>query len=142
MSVILFNRPQRFYVTLGTGSSDLLVASTLCTSCNSTISLFDPSRSSSITSVHANTTISYGSGTVAGTMTQDVVSMGSFTVRNQTFCMLTPAMSSVCQMLTPYVDQWPLTRSRVALLKVQHQESWVLRFLPLLPRARLHFGRR
>ncbi|KIK02661.1 hypothetical protein K443DRAFT_677390 [Laccaria amethystina LaAM-08-1] len=84
-NVILFDRPQLFKVVLGTGSADLLVAD-ICASCNSSMTpLFDPSRSLTFNSTLANTTISYGSGTVGGIIAQDVVTMGSFTVQNQTF---------------------------------------------------------
>lgn len=76
--------PQSFNVVLDTGSSDLWVADTSCTSCDSTTPLFAPSKSSSITSANADTSIRYGSGTVAGTIAQDVVSMGNFTVQSQT----------------------------------------------------------
>jgi cathepsin D len=83
-NVILFNRPQSFNVVLDTGSSDLWVADTSCTSCDSTTPLFAPSKSSSITSANGQTTIRYGSGTVAGIIAQDVVSMGNFSVQSQT----------------------------------------------------------
>jgi hypothetical protein len=99
---LLTNRPQSLKVSLDTGSSDLWVADTSCTSCDPTTPLFAPSKSSSITSANAidRTMISYGSGTVAGTIEQDVVSMGNFSVQSQTFCMLIPSMTSVYQMLT------------------------------------------
>lgn len=77
--------PQSFSVVLDTGSSDLWVADSSCTSCDSTTPLFAPSKSSSITSASQDTTIRYGSGTVAGTIAQDVVSMGNFNVQSQTF---------------------------------------------------------
>ncbi|KIK09781.1 hypothetical protein K443DRAFT_671105 [Laccaria amethystina LaAM-08-1] len=83
-SVSIGTPPQSFNVVLDTGSSDLWVADTSCTSCDSTTPLFAPSKSSSITSANGQTTIRYGSGTVAGIIAQDVVSMGNFSVQSQT----------------------------------------------------------
>ncbi|EDR12034.1 aspartic peptidase A1 [Laccaria bicolor S238N-H82] len=87
--------PQTFNVILDTGSSDLWVADTSCNACNSTTPLFNPSKSSSITSSYTNVTISYTSSNVSGTLAQDVVSMGNFSVQNQTLCMFTPSMMTV-----------------------------------------------
>jgi len=70
---------QPFNVILDTGSSDLWLASTQCTSCSGTPE-YDSSKSSSFKSVgDSETTIRYGSGVVRGTLGQDTVSMGGFT---------------------------------------------------------------
>jgi len=84
-SVSLGTPPQSFNVVLDTGFSYLWVADTSCTSCDPTTPLFAPSKSSSITSANVNATIPYTAGNVTGIIAQDVVSMGNFTVQNQTF---------------------------------------------------------
>jgi cathepsin D len=77
--------PQSFHLVLDTGSSDLWVADTSCTSCDPSTPLFNPSKSSSNNLVDSSTTIRYGSGTVRGRIEQDVVSMANFSVQTQTF---------------------------------------------------------
>ncbi|KAI0335064.1 acid protease [Cubamyces sp. BRFM 1775] len=82
--------PQTFKVVLDTGSSDLWVASTNCFSCGQTPP-FDTSQSSTINGVtgangqEQEVTIRYGSGSVAGILATDTVSMAGFTVNPQTF---------------------------------------------------------
>ncbi|KAI0663368.1 acid protease [Cubamyces menziesii] len=82
--------PQTFKVVLDTGSSDLWVASTSCFSCGQTPT-FDTSQSSTIKGVtgpngqEQEITIRYGSGSVAGILATDTVSMAGFTVNPQTF---------------------------------------------------------
>lgn len=78
--------PQPFNVILDTGSSDLWLADTQCTSCDPSTPLYDTSKSSSIqqtTGAGSATTIRYGSGEVVGSIVQDVVSMGGFSIPNQ-----------------------------------------------------------
>ena len=81
---------QTFNVVLDTGSSDLWLASTDCASCSG-VPQFDPSKSSSLqqpqttTGQSSTVTIQYGSGAVAGTLAEDIVNMGGFTVNPQTF---------------------------------------------------------
>lgn len=88
--------PQAFEVVLDTGSSDLWVADSSCASCPSTAAAFISSSSSTVRATGGATTISYGSGNVAGTINQDVVSMGSnFTVRSQTFLAATRLQSGL-----------------------------------------------
>ena len=76
---------QTFNVILDTGSSDLWVASTQCTSCPSDTPLFQTSQSSSLqtTNPAQRIQINYGSGAVAGTVATDTVSMGGFVISNQ-----------------------------------------------------------
>lgn len=77
--------PQSFNVILDTGSSDLWVADSSCTSCDSATPKFVDSKSTSLQLSTSGTTIRYGSGQVAGQIGTDTVSMGGFTVQQQTF---------------------------------------------------------
>jgi len=76
--------PQTFNVVLDTGSSDLWVADTGCTSCSG-ITLFDHTKSTSFNASNVATTIPYGQGRVSGQIVQDTVTMAGFTVPSQTF---------------------------------------------------------
>lgn len=76
--------PQSFEVVLDTGSADLWVADTSCSSCAG-FPLWDPSKSSTSQQSNAPVEITYGSGTVAGSIIHDTVALGSFTVQRQTF---------------------------------------------------------
>ncbi|KAJ7265169.1 aspartic peptidase domain-containing protein [Mycena rebaudengoi] len=75
---------QTLNLMVGTASSDILVASTACSSsagCPKSISLYDPSKSSTaINKSTSTTTISYGSGDVVGYLLNDNISMGVFSV--------------------------------------------------------------
>ncbi|KAF8893589.1 aspartic peptidase domain-containing protein [Infundibulicybe gibba] len=77
--------PQTFSVILDTGSSDLWVTDNTCKTCDSSLSLFNPSSSSTFKSGGQQTTIRYGSGEVAGQVSSDSVTMGGFTINPQTF---------------------------------------------------------
>lgn len=75
-------------VILDTGSSDLWVVDSSCTTCSSGTPVFTPTDSSTsktATGAGSQTTISYGSGAVAGTLSSDTVSMGGFTIDQQVF---------------------------------------------------------
>ncbi|KAJ3759008.1 aspartic peptidase domain-containing protein [Lentinula raphanica] len=76
---------QTMSVVLDTGSSDLWVTGSSCRNCDKSTPLFDSSNSSSFKSSSGQTTIQYGSGAVAGTLAQDTVTLGGFTVSDQTF---------------------------------------------------------
>ncbi|KAF9010681.1 aspartic peptidase domain-containing protein [Cyathus striatus] len=87
-SVSIGTPSQSFNVILDTGSSDLWVADTSCTTCDASTPLFDSSKSSSLkqaSGVSSETDIRYGSGEVAGSIVSDTVSMGGFTISDQTF---------------------------------------------------------
>ncbi|QRV94245.1 aspartyl protease [Ceratobasidium sp. AG-Ba] len=77
--------PQPYGVILDTGSSDLWLQSSKCTSC--TGKQIDPATSSSLKDSSTPFAISYGIGSARGTIATDVVSIGSssggFTVQNQ-----------------------------------------------------------
>ncbi|KAI6010602.1 aspartic peptidase domain-containing protein [Pisolithus marmoratus] len=77
--------PQTFQVILDTGSSDLWVVTTSCTNCTSDQPPFDPSKSSSYKASTSQLTINYGSGSVNGTVAEDTVSCGGFTIPTQEF---------------------------------------------------------
>ncbi|KAI0743974.1 aspartic peptidase domain-containing protein [Daedaleopsis nitida] len=86
--------PQSFKVVLDTGSSDLWVAATGCLSCGQTPP-FDFSSSSSFQPITGasgqpqSVGIRYGSGQVAGILSQDTVSLSGFTVNPQKFLIVT-----------------------------------------------------
>jgi cathepsin D len=82
--------PQTFNVVLDTGSSDLWVATSGCQGCSSQTPVYNAAQSSSNqgasgTNGPQTTTIRYGSGQVSGTIGQETVSMGGFTIQNQVF---------------------------------------------------------
>ncbi|KAK0194901.1 aspartyl protease [Armillaria mellea] len=89
---------QSFNVILDTGSSDLWVADASCSSCSSSTPLFDTQSSSTLKTAsgsNSETTIRYGSGAVAGTLSADTVSMGGFAVNQQTFLAVDQTTSSL-----------------------------------------------
>ncbi|KAG2365371.1 aspartic peptidase domain-containing protein [Suillus spraguei] len=82
--------PQSFDVVLDTGSSDLWVATSSCTYCESPNSCtncastqFTTSKSSTFRSSGSSLQITYGSGAVEGDPAQDTVTFGGFTVNQQ-----------------------------------------------------------
>ncbi|WVF69824.1 hypothetical protein IAT40_004603 [Kwoniella sp. CBS 6097] len=77
---------QALDIVLDTGSSDLWVADESCTTgaCTS-MSTYDASSSSSHVNVSSTFSIEYGSGTAAGNLVQDLVTLGGFSVASQTF---------------------------------------------------------
>ncbi|KAI6002894.1 aspartic peptidase domain-containing protein [Pisolithus albus] len=99
--ITLGTPPQTFQVILDTGSSDLWVVTTSCTSCTSDETPFDPSKSSSYTASTSQLTINYGSGSVKGTVAKDTVSCGGFTIPDQEFL---AATTLVANLLAPGVS--------------------------------------
>ncbi|KAF8160631.1 aspartic peptidase domain-containing protein [Crassisporium funariophilum] len=86
-SITIGTPPQPFNVILDTGSSDLWLADTTCRTCP-TMPLFESAKSTSFqasSSENSAVTIHYGSGAVAGTLATDTVTMGGFTIPDQTF---------------------------------------------------------
>ncbi|KAF9455232.1 aspartic peptidase domain-containing protein, partial [Collybia nuda] len=56
-----------------------------CSTCSRNTPVFDGSKSTSLQLLSSGTNIRYGSGEVAGQLAQDVVTMGPFTLPQQTF---------------------------------------------------------
>lgn len=77
--------PQNFDLVLDTGSSDLWFATVGCVGCSQGTPLLQPTQSTSIQASSQRISLSYGSGNATGTLMQDTVSMGPFTVNPQTF---------------------------------------------------------
>jgi len=87
--VLVGTPPQKFNLILDTGSTDLWVPTLLCSTCAASIPKFNESASSTYTPSATIVTIRYGSGSVQGTRSQDVVGMGNFIVRDQTYLSVT-----------------------------------------------------
>ncbi|WWC86902.1 uncharacterized protein L201_001781 [Kwoniella dendrophila CBS 6074] len=77
---------QSLDIVLDTGSSDLWVASGACKAgaCTS-MTTFDTSQSTSNVNLSSSFSIEYGSGTAAGSLVQDLVTLGGYSVAAQTF---------------------------------------------------------
>jgi cathepsin D len=87
-SMTIGTPPQPFTVILDTGSSDLWLASTGCTTCDPATPLFNPTGSSSFQTTagpSGQVDIQYGSGEVLGQLSSDSVTMGGFNIAQQTF---------------------------------------------------------
>ncbi|KAF9556704.1 acid protease [Agrocybe pediades] len=99
--------PQPFSVVLDTGSSDLWVANTNCPNCPPNQRVFDPTKSSTFKGASSaavasapEVTIQYGQGAVLGTLASDTVSMGSFSIDQQTFLSVDRVSSDLAQSAT------------------------------------------
>ncbi|KAI8059283.1 Rhizopuspepsin At Ph 4.6 [Gongronella butleri] len=77
--------PQKVLLDFDTGSSDLWVASTKCSTCTSTKhTLFNPSKSKTYKAENKKWTISYGDGSSASGVTgYDTVTLGGIKIKNQ-----------------------------------------------------------
>ncbi|WWD00588.1 hypothetical protein V866_007523 [Kwoniella sp. B9012] len=77
---------QSLDIVLDTGSSDLWVASDACTmgACTS-METYDDTASTSKVNLSSSFSIEYGSGTAAGSLVQDLVTLGGYSVASQTF---------------------------------------------------------
>jgi Eukaryotic aspartyl protease len=76
-------RAQTFNLVLDTGSSDLWFATTACAICPKGIAVLDPTKSSTFVKGNQPVNLTYGSGSAAGVVAQDTVSMGPYTVKAQ-----------------------------------------------------------
>lgn len=83
---------QSFQVVMDTGSSDLWLADSSCTSstCQG-VTEFDESASSTYVSLGTDFNITYGSGSASGSLANDTVTMAGYTVTSQTFGLVTSA---------------------------------------------------
>ncbi|XP_078514914.1 pepsin A-like [Lissotriton helveticus] len=78
--------PQSFNVIFDSGSSNLWVPSTSCTSSAcSNHNEFNPSSSSTFQSTSTSLSIGYGTGSMTGVLGYDTVQVGGLTVTNQVF---------------------------------------------------------
>ncbi|KAF8134343.1 aspartic peptidase domain-containing protein [Boletus edulis] len=81
--VVLIGTPaQEFQLILDTGSSDLWVATDQCSTCSG-VPLFNPSKSTSYKNDTSTLQITYGSGEVQGSVSEDTVSFAGFTMSQQ-----------------------------------------------------------
>ncbi|KAG2195122.1 hypothetical protein INT47_006986 [Mucor saturninus] len=75
---------QNFKIDFDTGSSDLWIASTLCSSCTSH-TRYNPNKSSTYAKDGRSWTISYGDGsTASGILGKDTVTLGGLKIKGQT----------------------------------------------------------
>ena len=101
LKIQLSNSPQSFNVVLDTGSSDLWVTDTGCTTCTPGSPTFNSGASSTFqlsrdtTGQPVRVTITYGSGSVAGDLVRDTVSMGGFQVQNQPWLLVDQTSASL-----------------------------------------------
>jgi len=80
--------PQQFEVVLDTGSSDLWLAGSQCSSCQD-MPLWNEDSSSTFKSLQRPISIKYGSGNAQGTLASDSVTLGPFTVPAQEMAVVT-----------------------------------------------------
>jgi cathepsin D len=76
---------QQFNVILDSGSSDLWLAGTHCTTCPSGTHQYDSTKSSTFANSTGIVTVRYAGGAIEGTLVKDTVSMSGFIVSQQTF---------------------------------------------------------
>ncbi|KAH8995236.1 acid protease [Lactarius hatsudake] len=88
---------QSFNLVLDTGSSDLWFATNVCASCPSGTPEFDPSKSTSLQTGTDSISLRYGSGSAAGVISRDTITMGPFAVDQQIFVTVTDITSGLIQ---------------------------------------------
>ncbi|KAI8335937.1 syncephapepsin precursor [Chlamydoabsidia padenii] len=88
--------PQKFNVNFDTGSSDLWIASTQCSSCKShKKKLYNPKKSRTYKKDGRHWSIAYGDGsTASGVVATDTVSLGGLKIKKQTIQLATQESAS------------------------------------------------
>ncbi|KAJ7119369.1 aspartic peptidase domain-containing protein [Mycena crocata] len=83
-------RPRSFNVIVDTGSADLIVGATSCTTCKNSGPLWDNTASSTSVNIStASTSITFGSGSAKGFKFTDTISLGPYSQPRTTFLPLT-----------------------------------------------------
>ncbi|KAG2011374.1 aspartyl protease [Coprinopsis cinerea AmutBmut pab1-1] len=100
-SLAIGTPPVSYNVILDTGSADLWVAGSNCTTGCTDVATFNPSSSSTFQNESSAFTITYGSGQAAGFLGQDIVQMAGFQVSNQVF--------AVCEQVSDGLLQSPVS---------------------------------
>ncbi|KAI8583377.1 hypothetical protein K450DRAFT_297164 [Umbelopsis ramanniana AG] len=97
---------QTITVVFDTGSADLWVPSASCTTANGCMGkTFDHTKSPTLVNLTIPFNIQYGSGYDNGSYVTDVVSIGNFTVGDQTLALVYSAFNTIQPAKsTPYVD--------------------------------------
>jgi len=94
-SITIGTPGQSFDVVLDTGSSDLWVASSNCSSGCAGMTAFNGGESKSFVPLGTLFSIQYGSGSASGTLVQDEVTLGGYTVASQTFALCSTIASGL-----------------------------------------------
>ncbi|VDC07595.1 unnamed protein product [Peniophora sp. CBMAI 1063] len=81
--------PQSLDVQLDTGSADLWFTASTCDNCPAGSPEFNISQSSTLNDTSQSINLTYGAGGVSGILVQDTVTLGSYTIANQTFTAVT-----------------------------------------------------
>ncbi|KAF8801329.1 aspartic peptidase A1 [Phlegmacium glaucopus] len=118
-SLAIGTPPKSYSVILDTGSADLWVADSLCTTGCSSVPTFDSSASSTFQNQSAPFSITYGSGQAAGSLGGDVIQMAGYSVPNQIF--------AVCNQVSPGLLAKPVS----GLLGLAFQTIASSRAMPL-----------
>jgi cathepsin D len=92
LSFDIILRAQKFNLVLDTGSSDLWFATTGCAGCSRNTPVLDPTKSSTLQQGTQRISLNYGSGSAAGLLVHDTITMGPFTVNPQTFGVYFPSL--------------------------------------------------
>ncbi|KAJ3194062.1 hypothetical protein HK101_003567 [Irineochytrium annulatum] len=104
-NITLGTPPQKFQVTVDTGSSLLWLASSDCSTCNNS-NVYNGAQSSTFTpnTTTATESIVYGSGSVAGRRVRDTLTMGGISVPNQVFLAVTQEDSVIASQMSGDYD--------------------------------------
>ncbi|ORY96476.1 aspartic peptidase domain-containing protein [Syncephalastrum racemosum] len=89
IEVAIGTPPQKFNVTLDTGSGTLWVPSTDCPTTNCPNERFDGTKSSTLNMTSTSFSMQYGIGSLNGTYARDTVAIGNLSVSDQVFGLAT-----------------------------------------------------